>query len=175
MIQSKEEIVKALKASFEMVNELMKGLSSEELKARFEEKWTPLQQFDHLVRSNKSIGLLLKLPKVALMIYGKSDNGSRTFDGVAEAYLNNLKEGGKASGDYIPKAEASVNDQLLKWRKVGIDIQKNLENWDEKDLDRYRAPHPLLGKMTVRELLFFTVYHNQYHVNSIKTILTANK
>lgn len=175
MIQSKEEIAEALKASFEMVNELIKGLSEDELKARFEEKWTPLQQFDHLIRSNKPIGLLLNLPKLALMIYGKSDNGSRSFDGVKEAYLNNLNEGGKASGDYIPKAEAKVGDLLLKWRKVGKDIENNLENWSEKDLDRYRAPHPLLGKMTVRELLFFTVYHNQHHVNSIKTILAAYK
>jgi hypothetical protein len=25
-------------------------------------------------------------------------------------------------------------------------------------------PHPLLGKLTVREMLFFTLYHQRHHV-----------
>lgn len=175
MIQSKEEIAAALKESFDTINDLIKPLTEEQLNLRYKEKWPPQQQFDHLIRSNKPIGVLLNLPKMALLIYGKSASGSRSFDEVKESYLGSLDNGAKASGEYIPKFESSINDLLLKWRKVGLDIQKHLESWDEKDLDRYRAPHPILGKMTVRELLFFTIYHNGHHVNSIKEILSATK
>jgi hypothetical protein len=31
----------------------------------------------------------------------------------------------------------------------------------------YRLPHPLLGKLTVREMLFFTVYHNAHHLDQV--------
>ena len=37
------------------------------------------------------------------------------------------------------------------------------EKWDEKELDEYYLPHPILGKLTVREILFFTIYHNLRH------------
>jgi hypothetical protein len=29
-------------------------------------------------------------------------------------------------------------------------------------------PHPLLGKITIREMLYFTAYHVQHHENIIK-------
>jgi hypothetical protein len=28
-------------------------------------------------------------------------------------------------------------------------------------------PHPLLGKLTVREMLLFTLYHNLHHVQNV--------
>jgi hypothetical protein len=43
--------------------------------------------------------------------------------------------------------------------------------WREADLDRYLLPHPLLGKLTLREMLHFTLYHNYHHVQSVATRL----
>jgi hypothetical protein len=42
-------------------------------------------------------------------------------------------------------------------------LARALEHWTEMDLDRCRLPHPLLGKITVREMLFFTLYHYEHH------------
>jgi hypothetical protein len=39
-----------------------------------------------------------------------------------------------------------------------------MHTWSEDDLDNHRLPHPLLGKLTVREMLFFTLYHIQHHM-----------
>jgi hypothetical protein len=30
-------------------------------------------------------------------------------------------------------------------------------------LDHFIAPHPLLGKITLRELCYFTIYHTLHH------------
>jgi hypothetical protein len=38
----------------------------------------------------------------------------------------------------------------------------------EERLDQYLAPHPLLGKITLRELTFFTIYHSHHHLDSIR-------
>jgi hypothetical protein len=46
-------------------------------------------------------------------------------------------------------------------------------HWREEDLDRYRLPHPLLGKLTVREMLLFTVYHNYHHPRSLAARLSG--
>jgi hypothetical protein len=32
-------------------------------------------------------------------------------------------------------------------------------------LDEYLLPHPLIGKLTIREILYFTIYHNLRHAS----------
>ena len=44
-------------------------------------------------------------------------------------------------------------------------------NLSEKDIDTYRAPHPLIGKLTVRELVYFSIYHVGHHHKSIQKLL----
>jgi len=41
-------------------------------------------------------------------------------------------------------------------------------NWTDEKLDNYLAPHPLLGKLTLRELIYFTIYHTEHHLAIIK-------
>jgi hypothetical protein len=47
--------------------------------------------------------------------------------------------------------------------------------FSEKDLDTLILPHPLLGKVTLREMLYFTIYHVQHHVEQVKTNLADRK
>jgi hypothetical protein len=57
---------------------------------------------------------------------------------------------------------------LDKWIEVGNRLYEILQKWPENDLDKYRLPHPLLGKLTLREMLFFTLYHNRHHMNNVQ-------
>jgi len=56
---------------------------------------------------------------------------------------------------------------LQRWQKVAAGLDAVLERWDDKRLDRYQLPHPVLGKLTVREMLFFTLYHNKHHASRV--------
>ena len=42
-------------------------------------------------------------------------------------------------------------------------LNKKIELFSEQDLDSHILPHPLLGKLTFREMLYFTIYHVQHH------------
>lgn len=42
-------------------------------------------------------------------------------------------------------------------------LEKSLAKFNEEDLDNYILPHPLLGKLTMREMLYFTAYHVTHH------------
>src|SRR5579859_3509649 len=48
------------------------------------------------------------------------------------------------------------------------ELGRRVATWSEIDLDRYRLPHPLLGKLTVREMLFFTVQHLAHHASKVE-------
>ena len=43
-----------------------------------------------------------------------------------------------------------------------------LSSWSESKLDTYLLPHPLLGKLTLREMLFFSVYHIEHHLKLLE-------
>ena len=60
-----------------------------------------------------------------------------------------------------------TRQELVDIVDIWIDASMKLS---EKDLDKYILPHPLLGRMPLREMLFFTIYHTQHHTNSIKEL-----
>jgi hypothetical protein len=49
----------------------------------------------------------------------------------------------------------------------------NLHRSSQSALDRWRLPHPLLGRLTVREMLFFTLCHNRHHLEGVRRKLAA--
>jgi uncharacterized damage-inducible protein DinB len=40
-----------------------------------------------------------------------------------------------------------------------------IDAWEEDQLDEAQLPHPIIGKITVREMLFFTIHHNLRHAS----------
>ena len=64
--------------------------------------------------------------------------------------------------------EARRGKTLGRWRRAGGELRGAVGRWSEDQLDRYQLPHPAMGKMTVREVLFFTVYHNAHHARRVR-------
>jgi hypothetical protein len=91
---------------------------------------------------------------------------------VVEFYQARLATGAKATGAYVPPADDVAADRvgelraavLGRWGRTNARLRQAVEKWNERRLDRVALPHPLLGKLTAREMLFFTLYHNQHHV-----------
>ena len=127
-------------------------------------KWSPAQQLDHIVRSVSPVRMAFSLPTIALRIkFGTSNRSSRTYDALVERYHEKLGAGGKASGPYLPGTTTSVNDNAQKLLYLVQSLCRKIEGLTESQLDRFILPHPLLGKLTLREMLYFTLYHVQHH------------
>jgi uncharacterized damage-inducible protein DinB len=92
---------------------------------------------------------------------------------VVDAYKQALDGGGKAVGRYIPRNQpAHFKEPMLDtFKKEGKRLSKTTHKWSESDLDKYMLTHPLkeMGNMTVREMLLFTIYHTQHHLNALKS------
>ena len=56
---------------------------------------------------------------------------------------------------------------MARWSAATVNLCNQVARWNEADLDRYRMPHPLLGLLTVREMLQFTVYHTAHHLSRV--------
>ena len=137
------------------------------------DKWSPAQQVRHLIIAADNTRLAFALPKFIIRWYaGKPNRPSRSYDELVAKYKLKLAQGGKASGRFIPKPiSASYGKQkMLNQFKRSMDklMQAIKSKWKDPQLDRYIAPHPLLGKITLRELGYFTIHHTYHHLESIQ-------
>ena len=103
--------------------------------------------------------------------FGKANRLSRTYDELVERYKRGLAENpGIAPKEYAPskvkhEQATELDKKLLGYIEL---INNKLAKWSEDELDQFIAPHPLIGKITFREVLYFTIYHAQHHQLQIK-------
>lgn len=170
----KNEILKASKTIFNGFTDFCLQIPNEKFFLKPSEKWSIAENVDHLIRSIKTTRLAYSLPKfVGSLLFGRPNRASKSYDELVAKYKKKLEDGGKASGRYIPKTNTGTKTEFLKeWQKRNEKYLESLElNWKDEQLDQFIAPHPLLGKITLRELCYFTIYHTEHHLNIIKTRL----
>jgi hypothetical protein len=172
---TKTEIIAGAENIFIQFSETCSAITKNDFFKRPENKWSVAENIQHLVISTNTSTLAYKLPKFLVKwIGGKPNRASRSFEEVKAKYYKKLSEGGKASARFIPRPIE------IKYGK-----QKLLDNWNtatskfitslaakrtEADLDNYLVKHPLLGRITLRELCYFTIFHTEHHLHSIKKI-----
>ena len=170
-IHDKPQIIFALNEKVDAFNNYIAPLNKDQFEATPNSKWSAGQNLDHLIRAIKPLQLAYGLPKFALLVlFGKTNRPSRTFDELVTKYKTKLAAGGKASGPFIPATiRFEKKDELIK--KYSLQKQKlisKIEKQSETDLDKYILPHPLLGKVTLREMLYFTIHHNEHHLELLE-------
>ena len=165
------EITRKLLENHRLFTDYIQSLSTDVFTLSRNHKWTPGQQLEHIRRSVQPLAQGFRLPKWLIkMIFGKSNRPGRTYDELVKKYSLKLEEGGRASGRFLPKAVAisEKNKIIDSLNKDILIITKNLSAFSEKELDEIVLPHPLLGKLTIREMMFFTIYHVEHHLNHTK-------
>ena len=136
-------------------------------------KWSVAENVQHLIISTNTSTLAYSLPKFLVRwIAGTPNRQSRSYDELVAKYKTKLAEGGAATGRFIPKPIAinSGKKKLLRnWNKATTKHLAALTKNNDANLDLYLVKHPLLGRITLRELCYFTIYHTQHHLTIIST------
>lgn len=137
--------------------------------------WSPADNVRHLTKSIRAVAQGMTLPRWVLRLaFGRSARPSRSYEDVRSAYLARLAQGADA-GRYAPTPRPVTVDGETERRRImtahdaAVEaLAHHVERWPEDALDRLQAPHPLLGRLTVREMLWFTLYHNRHHVAVVR-------
>lgn len=170
-IYNKAGIVEALNKNVNAFNEFILSLDKQQFEKTPEGKWSAGQNLYHLISSIEPLQMAFRLPGFMLgLITGKANRQSRPYGTLVEKYRSKLGAGGKAPARFTPpeiyfdKREALVHRYGIQKEK----LIKKINKQSEEKLDKYILPHPLLGKVTMREMLFFTIYHNEHHLQILK-------
>jgi hypothetical protein len=171
MIYSQKDIQAALVDQAKQFDAYIKPMEAMAFENMPGGKWSAGQHLDHLVRSIKPVNLALTLPGFILKYkFGTNNRADRTYDELAQRYHEKLQAGGIASGEFVPPPigiqlkDRTLSTFVKQYEKLG---RKALTMSDSK-LDTLLVPHPLLGKVTLREILFFTIFHTQVHLDILK-------
>jgi hypothetical protein len=170
---TKTEIITAAENIFSQFSEACNHIDETVLFKRPANKWSGAENIQHLIISTNMTTLAYRLPKFLVRWIGSTPNRpSKTYNDLKDRYYTKLTQGARASGRFIPKPieiKYGKEKLLANWNKATLKfIKALLNNRSEKDLDNYLAKHPLLGRITLRELCYFTIFHTEHHLHSIQ-------
>ena len=139
-----------------------------------QDKWSPAEILGHLILSAKPVSKAMSLPKLGLRAsFGINKREKTNFDETIKHYHQVLKEGLQApsSFNYNNVKEKGRQALLDTWSNELNKLLVHVDKWSEEDLDKYQLPHPVLGKLSIREILLFTDFHNKHHHEQIREVL----
>lgn len=137
--------------------------------------WSPAEHVRHLRKSSAPLVTALKLPQFVIRLrFGGRTGPSRSFGQIRELYREKLA-GGANAGRFAPTPEPASGHGgdrrraiIEAWTAVTVELTNAMSRWSEPALDRNQLPHPVLGPLSVREMLAFTVYHTAHHLRRIE-------
>lgn len=136
-------------------------------------KWTTGQQALHLLQSIITLNTAMSVPQFLLKIkFGTANRECRNYEVVVKRYQERLEQSKGvvfrlSQNMKIPK----LNDKTYIINRLHTEnkkLQYKTNKWTDDALDNRILPHPLMGKMPVRELVMWTAYHVQHHLNQLK-------
>jgi hypothetical protein len=171
-MSTKDEITISINEAHQRAQDWFNAIPAATFFQREADIWSASDNVDHLIRSVKPLAKAMGIPRLALeTIFGRPENPSKTYEEICSIYRDAIAKGGQASGSYLPDPVVPENTEQAKAELLGQFAQAvekllaKLEPWEEDALDKTQLPHPLLGKLTVREMLYFTTYHILRHAS----------
>jgi uncharacterized damage-inducible protein DinB len=136
-------------------------------------KWSIGENLLHLDKSAKRLIGALSLPKEQLANFGFATKPSRTYDVMRDSYIAVLQTGVVApKGFTVTQSAEDTRPSVIEgYVKTHAFLGEKINQFSEEDLDVYQVPHPIMGNFTLREMLYFTIFHITHHEKAVERII----
>lgn len=138
-----------------------------------ENGWSPQENIKHLYSATFVLALFIRKElKFLLLLFGRG-NSKKSIPEIIKIYNNKLNSGSGA-GFFSPLFASNIIDIGKKNSEIKslIDSIQELINvlpsWTEEELDNTNIVHPILGILSVREMLYFSLYHLYHHSSKVQ-------
>ena len=99
--------------------------------------------------------------------FEKANRPSRSYEAIVTRYHERLAA---ATGIVSPFSKNMPDTQpdekekrIAELTALNRKLNQKMGKFSEAQLDRLLVPHPLMGKMTLREILLWNAYHTEHH------------
>ena len=167
-----KELLSNINSLHQEVNAFVSSCENYQLNApRAKGKWSIAEELGHLINALEQSNKGIVLPKFFIKYkFGTNNRPERTYEEVVKKYLDKLALVAIPNNPFqIKEVEQISKEKLLKkYVTQQQKFEKRLSQFNEKELSTLLLPHPLLGKLTIREFGYFTHYHTEHHFNNIQ-------
>lgn len=169
---TKQELISIVQSIHEEVNLHIQSVDEEKLNTpRLNGKWGIAEEIGHLINALQQSNKGFMLPRFFLKYkFGVNNRNEKSYEEVVAKYLGKLANIPIPNNPFqIKEVEKIAKEKLLKsYKKEQEKFEKRLSQFSEKELSTLLLPHPLLGKLTLREFGYFTHYHTKHHLENIQ-------
>lgn len=165
-INMKREIINQINTQYSKFIKYLQDLDEEEFEFRHEEKWSAREQLEHIIMCIKPLVKVYGMQKKVIKEnFGSTNLSNKSYQGVMDEYLEKLNTGGKAPQQYVPgnNKKEERNELIEMLTSLIEELNFNVNTCEETELETLLVPHPLLGKITLKEMLYNAIYHVQHH------------
>ena len=169
----KEAIVDLLEEKHKVLFDWLESQPNENWEKGPTDKWTTGQQIQHLTDSLQLLNNALSYPKFLLKYkFGTCNREPRDYNTVSKKYQQKLSENqdrAKKFNQNLKKPLEKERENLLNKLQIqNKKLQYKTNKLKDKHLDSLVIPHPLMGKMTIREIVMWTAHHTEHHTEILK-------
>jgi len=173
-MNNKISLPNILNETVEDFNALVSGLDELAFESNVNGKWSAGQDLVHLIKLLKILNIGYSIPKPFLrLLYGKNKNEARSYEQLQMMYKKALAGGAKSPAIYIPRPVLFKDKEKLikKHQTLNQKFINKINKHSDYQLDDYCLPHPIIGKISLRELVYFTSFHTKHHTELLKNKL----
>ncbi|MBX2932023.1 MAG: DinB family protein [Chitinophagaceae bacterium] len=164
---TKQELIKAFYDNHKEMSDYINSLTDEQFVFSHNDKWTAGQQFSHVYLALLPFPKILPSKEFIVQKFGKIDRPIWSSDTVIENYFKTSRQ---APQQFLPEQVSSEQKATITadLQKITLTIHQLLDQYTDEELDTLVIPHPLLGKLTIREMFYLMAYHATHHLNQTK-------
>lgn len=165
---NKVDIANLLNKNVQNLTAFFENERPEKWTQNLEGKWTPGQHVIHLIQSADAIRKGLRFPSFILKWnFGKANRPVRSYEEVVHNYVTKLaKVGPVVAGVSANMPTSNIDnkpERIKEFIKLYYGLNKKLLSYSDQQLDSILLPHPLMGRMILREFFMWNAHHVGHH------------
>ncbi len=177
-MHDKSELIAALQTQKLEIPALLSSIPTKQFFDGSSEHWSAGHHVQHITSAVNRVaqGLL----NASVLPKREPATASRDFATLHETYLATLKNtpsetlrqlGSRVTLKEFENSDAYKTQLISSFVSAISNFNTALENFDEANLEQLGMPHPVMGLLSSREMVFFIVFHNTHHQNGIAKLL----
>jgi len=171
---TKLEIIAALESNAQSIVAFFSSLPDRLVFAGDPDHWGPAHHLVHLTWASVSVERALRSGRLPLHPTAHSRTYAEVRDAAATALAGTAKDRLLEMGRTVVIASGTgLADIVNAFGSASAALRTAASTWTEDALDRHALTHPLMGELTVREMLLFFIVHERHHLKIVRTRLAS--
>ena len=167
---TKAEILAALESNSETLAAYFSSIPASAFFAGDSDHWSPAHHLAHLTQTSAAVERGLRSAELPAHEAAQSRSYAEVRDTAFRSLTATPHDTLLTMGRRVQiEPGATIADIVTAFVAAGASLRAAIDAWDEDAMDRRAMKHPLIGLLSVREMLMFVIVHERHHLRNVQT------